>query len=52
MTKKTQWKIKPPRYSQSADDNGAAISHAVKKTAIPAQETTTLRMMPKIEKTP
>ena len=38
MTRATQSRINLLRYNQSADDSGAALSHAVKKTAIPAQE--------------
>ena len=42
MTKKTQGKIKPLRYRKSADGSGAALSHAVIKIAILAQEKTIL----------
>ena len=52
MTKKIQSRINLLRYSQNADVCGAAPSHAVGKTAIPARETTTLRTVPKIMKTP
>ena len=37
---------------QSTDVSGAALSHAMEKTAIPAQEKTILRTMPKTMKTP
>ena len=52
ITRKIQLRINLLRYSQSADDSGAALSHAVEKTAIPAQEKTILRTMPKTMKTP
>ena len=51
-TRKTQSRINLLRYSQSADVSGAAPSHAVEKTAIPAHEKTILRTMPKTKKTP
>ena len=40
------------RYNQSADVSGAALNHAMEKTAIPARETTILRTVPKTKKTP
>ena len=52
ITRRIQSRINLLRYSQSADVSDAAPNHAVEKTAIPAQETTTLRMTPKTEKTP
>ena len=40
------------RYSQSADVSGAALDHAMEKTAIPAHERLILRMMLTTTKTP
>ena len=40
------------RHNQSIDVSDTALSHAVVKTAIPSQEKTILRTMPKITKTP
>ena len=52
MTRKIQLRINLPRYNQSAGVNGAALSHAVAKTATPAQEKITLRTVPKTMKIP
>ena len=52
MTRKTQLRMNLLRYNQSADVSNAALNHAAEKTAIPAQETITLRTVPKTEKTP
>ena len=52
MTRKIQSRINLLRKSQTADVSGAALNHAVEKIAIPAQEKTILRMMPKTKKTP
>ena len=52
MTKKIQLRINLLRYSQNAAISDAALSHAVQKTAIPAQEKITLRTVPKTMKTP
>ena len=37
----------PSKNNQSTDVSGAALNPAIAKTAIPAQETIALRMMPK-----
>ena len=50
-TMKIQSRISLLRYSQSVGVSGAALSHAVVKTAIPSQEKTILRTMPKTMKT-
>ena len=47
-----QARINLLRYNQSADVSSAALNQAAEKTAIPAQETITLRTVPKAEKTP
>ena len=52
MIKKIQSRINLLRHSQSTDVSGAALNHVVEKTAIPAQEATTLRTMPKTKRTP
>ena len=51
MTKKIQLRINLLRHSQSADVSGAALNHAVEKTAILAQEKIILWTMPKTMKT-
>ena len=38
----------PLRHNQSAGVSGAALNHAAARTATPAQETTTLRTVPKM----
>ena len=50
--KRIQLRISLLRYSQNADIGGAALNHAVEKTAIPAQEKIILRTMPRTTKTP
>ena len=52
MTKRIQLRISLLRSSQSANVNGAALDHAMEKTAIPAQEKIIPRTMPKTTKTP
>ena len=52
MIKKIRSRISLLRYNQSADISGADLNHDVEKIAILAQETTTLRRMPKTKKTP
>ena len=41
-------RIIPPRSNPSTDVSGAALSLAIAKAAIPAQETITLRIVPKM----
>ena len=50
--KRIQSRISLLRYSQSTDISGAALNHVVKKTAIPARQTTTLRTRPKTKESP
>ena len=52
MIKKIQSRINLMRHSQSTDVSATALNHVVEKIAIPAPETTSLRMMPKTKKTP
>ena len=52
MIKKIQSRINLLRHSQSVGVSGAALSHVMEKTTIPAREKTILRTMPKIMKTP
>ena len=42
MTKNIQSRTNLLRHSQSTDDSGTVLSHAVKKTTIPTQEKTIL----------
>ena len=50
--KRMQWRMTLLRSNLSADVSGAALNPAIAKIAIPAQETTTLRMMPKTKTIP
>ena len=43
-----QRRIIPPRSNPSTDVSSAALSPAIVKAAIPAQETITLRIVPKM----
>ena len=52
MTSKIQLRINLSKYNPSAGVSGAALSHAVAKTATPAQEKITLQKVPKTTKTP
>ena len=49
--KRIQLRISLLRYSQNADIGGAALNHAVEKTAIPAQEKIILQTTLKTMKT-
>ena len=46
------FKMHRVRSSRSADVSGAAVNHAMVKTAIPTQEIIALRTMPKMKTTP
>ena len=52
MKRKIQLRINLPKYNPSAGVSGAALNHAAERTATLAQETITLRTVPKTEKIP
>ena len=47
-----QWRMTSPRGNPSIDVSGAALSPAIAKVVIPAQETITLRIVPKTTTVP
>ena len=49
---KTQQRMAPPRSNPSANVSGAALSPAIVRAAIPAQEIITLRTVPKMRTIP
>ena len=52
MTNKIQLRINLLRHSQSTGVSGAALNPAAAGIVTPAQETTTLQMVPKPQKNP
>ena len=52
MTRKTEQRRTLLKHSQSAGVSGAALNPAAAGTTTPAQETTTLWMVPKTQKNP
>ena len=52
MTRKTQQRRTLLKHNQSTDISGAALNPTAAGIATPAQETTTLRMVPKTQKNP
>ena len=52
MARKTQQRRTLLKHNQSAGVSAAALNPAAAGTTTPAQETTTLRMVPKTQKNP